>query len=77
MVKSRDLRLVWEVRKPDISQRIDVTSKALNLCTEEKKSQHPKHLLMHLNEHFKNVSMSQSHYLKHQKRILVHFFFFF
>lgn len=63
MVKSRDLRLVWEVHKPDLSQRTDVTSKALNLCTEKKK-----HLLMQLNEHFKNVSMSQSHYLKHKKK---------
>jgi len=38
MVKSKDLRLVWEVHKPDISQRNDVTSKALNLCTEKKMS---------------------------------------
>lgn len=47
------MRLVCEILKTVKSQRTDATSKALNLCTEKKKSQHPKHLLMHQNEHFK------------------------
>lgn len=41
-----------------------------------KKSQHPKYLLMHLNEHFKNVSMSQSLSETSKKNLFTFFFSF-
>lgn len=75
MVYSRDLRLVCVGRSQAWHKPKDRCHFQSFESMHWKKSQHQKHLLMHLNGHFKNVSMSQSHYLKLQKRILVHCIF--